>query len=215
VLIDVNDVALGHETKMPWNDQGTWIWSEQITHPPVIDAETFQEAQDVLAARGRGPCQHKPHERLRDYAFTGALFCGECDRRMQGHWINAAPYYRCRFTDEYALANKISHPRNVYLRQDAFDVQVNQWLATVFAPANLVGAIDQIMAGQQADTDPAAKHAALARIEDATGKMARYRAALDAGCDPGEIGKWIAEANVQRLAAEAELHQATRGAATL
>jgi len=39
VLIDVNDVALGHETKMRWNDQGTWIWSEQMTHPLVIDAD--------------------------------------------------------------------------------------------------------------------------------------------------------------------------------
>ena len=184
VLIDVNDVALGHETRMRWNDRGAWIWSEQITHPPVIDAETFQRAQDVLAARGRGPCQHKPHERLRDYAFTGALFCGECDRRMQGHWINAAPYYRCRFPDEYALANKVSHPRNVYLRQDAFDVQVSRWLATVFAPAHLAGTIDQIMAGQQAETDHTAGQAALARIEDATAKMARYRAALDAGGDP-------------------------------
>jgi site-specific DNA recombinase len=95
---------------------------------------------------------------------------------MQGHWINAAPYYRWRFPDEYALANKISHPRNVYLRQDAFDVQVNQWLATVFAPTHLAGTIDQIMSGQQADTDHAATHAVLARIEDAAGKMARYRA---------------------------------------
>lgn len=39
---------------------------------------------------------------------------------MQGHWINSAPYYRCRFPAEYALANKLDHPRNVYLREDAF-----------------------------------------------------------------------------------------------
>jgi hypothetical protein len=61
------------------------------------------------------------------------------------------------------------------------------------------------MAGQQAETDHPAKHGALARIEDATGMMARYRAALDAGGDPEEIGKWIAQAKTQRLAAEAEL----------
>ena len=39
VLIDVSDVALGHVTKMRWNDAGKWIWSEQITHRPIIDAE--------------------------------------------------------------------------------------------------------------------------------------------------------------------------------
>src|SRR5579875_2988367 len=148
VLIDVNDVALGYQTKMRCNNAGRWIWSDEITHPPVISADTFQQAQDILAARGRGPCQHKPHDRQRGYAFTGSLFCGVCERRMQGHWINAAPYYRCRFPGEYALANKVSHPRNVYLRQDAFDAQVNDWLAAVFAPARLTGTIDQIMAGQ-------------------------------------------------------------------
>jgi site-specific DNA recombinase len=54
-------------------------------------------------------------------------------------------------------------------------------------------------------------HAALA--PDASVKMARYRAALDAGGDPDEIGKWISEAKVQRLAAEAELCRARPTAA--
>jgi len=71
------------------------------------------------------------------------------------------------------------------------------------------------MAGQQAETDHAAAHAAIARIEDATAKMARYRAALDAEGDPEEIGKWIAEAEAQRLGAEAQLRHATRGTAAL
>jgi hypothetical protein len=35
---------------------------------------------------------------------------------MQGHWVNAQSYYRCRYPAEYAIANKIDHPRNVYLR---------------------------------------------------------------------------------------------------
>ncbi|HEY6315875.1 MAG TPA: recombinase family protein [Streptosporangiaceae bacterium] len=214
VLIDVADVALGNVTKMRWNDASQWIWSDEVTHPPVIAAETFQQARDILAARGRGPCQHKPHDRPRSYAFVGSLFCGVCQRRIQGHWINAAPYYRCRFPAEYALASKISHPRNVYLRQDAFGAQVNTWLATAFAPARLSDTIDQIMAGQQAHADRPAAQAATARIEEAGVKMARYRAALDAGGDPEEIGKWIAQAKTQRLAAEAELRQATAGTAT-
>ena len=81
------------------------------------------------------------HDR-RPYAFGGALSCGVCQRRMQGHWINSAPYYRCRFPNEYALANKISHPRNVYLREDAFDAQVTDWLATALAPGRLDETID-------------------------------------------------------------------------
>ena len=66
------------------------------------------------------------------------------------------------------------------MRQDAFDTQVNSGLATAFAPASLSDTIDQIMAGQQARADRMATQAATARIEDASVKMARYRAALDA-----------------------------------
>jgi hypothetical protein len=102
-----------------------------------------------------------------------------------------------------------------YSAWPAFDARVNQWLATLFSPACVTDTIDQIMAGQQAQTDHAAVQAATARIKDATGKMARYRAALDAGGDPEEIGQWIAEAKVQRLAAEAQVRQATNGTATL
>jgi site-specific DNA recombinase len=209
VLIDVADVALGHMTRMRWNDAARWIYSEQAVHPPIIAPGTFQQAQDVLAARGRGPCQHKPHDRHRAYTFTGALFCGVCQRRMQGHWINDAPYYRCRFPAEYALASKIRHPRNVYLRQDAFDAQINGWLATVFAPGRVEATIDQMTAAQEASADPAAAEAATARIAEANLKMARYRAALDAGGDPAEIGAWISETKAARLTAEAELRQAT------
>jgi hypothetical protein len=32
---------------------------------------------------------------------------------MQSHCANSAPYYRCRFPAEYALANRIKHPLNV------------------------------------------------------------------------------------------------------
>ena len=45
--------------------------------------------------------------------------------------------------------------------------------------------------------------------------MARYRAALDVGGDPEEIGKWIAEAKTQRLAAEAQLRQVASSTAAL
>jgi hypothetical protein len=41
VLLDVDDVGLGHTTKLRWNESGKWIWSEQVVHPPIIDRETF------------------------------------------------------------------------------------------------------------------------------------------------------------------------------
>ena len=143
MLLDVNDVALGHTTKMRWNQAGSWIYSDKIVHPPVISTDVFGQAQDVLAARGRGPCQHKPHATPRSYAFGCAVFCGVCQRRMQGQWINQAPYYRCRFPAEYAPANKVAHPATSTCVENAFAARVTRWLTGLFAPGRLEQAIDR------------------------------------------------------------------------
>jgi hypothetical protein len=51
VLLDVNDVALGHVTKMRWNDDAKWIYSDHVVHPPIIDDQTFEQARLLLAAK--------------------------------------------------------------------------------------------------------------------------------------------------------------------
>ncbi len=79
--------------------------------------------------------EHKPHRAQHPYALRGCMWCGLCDRRMQSHWVNGAPYYRCRFPTEYALANHVEHPLSVSLREDAIIGQVDGWLAREFAPA--------------------------------------------------------------------------------
>jgi site-specific DNA recombinase len=107
--------------------------------PQIIGAETSQRAHDMLAARGRGPCQHKPHDRRRAYAFAGSMFCGVCDCGMQGHWLNEAPYYRCRFPARVRPRQQDPHPRNVYLREDASEADVNGSQTTMFAPHRLRG----------------------------------------------------------------------------
>src|SRR6185437_9986389 len=117
VLIDVHDVALGHTTKMRWNEAGQWIYSDQVVHPPIIGTDTFTRAQAVLAAKSK-IAERGPRRSPRPYSLRGILFCGICGRRMQGSWNNDAPYYRCVFLREYAAKNKINHPRAVYLRED-------------------------------------------------------------------------------------------------
>ncbi|HEY6314450.1 MAG TPA: zinc ribbon domain-containing protein [Streptosporangiaceae bacterium] len=115
-------------------------------HPPIIDEATFRLAADVLAARSDGPPVHRPHRSKDDYVLRGMLYRGVCGRKMQGHWANAAPYYRCRFPAEYALANKISDPRNVTLRQGALLGPLNEWLAGKFEPRYLPASIDELVA---------------------------------------------------------------------
>jgi site-specific DNA recombinase len=51
-------------------------------------------------------------------------------------------------------------------------------------------------------------------IADCDQRLARYRAALEAGTDPTLIAGWTAEVNTARAAAEARLHAATTGGPT-
>jgi site-specific DNA recombinase len=62
VLLDVENVALGHTSKMRWNPADKWVFSEQIAHPPIIGTEDFELTQATLAGRG-SKTQHKPHRR--------------------------------------------------------------------------------------------------------------------------------------------------------
>jgi site-specific DNA recombinase len=56
---------------------------------------------------------------------------------MQNHWLNRAAYYRCRFPEEYALANEVSHATNVYLREDRIVPRLDEWLGRFFEPERL------------------------------------------------------------------------------
>jgi site-specific DNA recombinase len=198
VLLDVNDVALGHTTKMRWNEGDQWIYSEKVVHPALVTDDTFAEVQQMLAGRSGG--QHKPHRSKHDYALRGLLVCGLCDRRMQGHWADAAPYHRCSFATEYGLANHVSHPRNVTLRQDAILGPLDKWLSRKFGARHLAGTIDELAAATKlppAGGDGPDREAA-ARIADCDRKLDGYRAALDAGGDPVTISRWITETTAER-----------------
>ena len=210
VLLDVHDVALGHTTKMRWNDQDKWIYSEASVHPPIIDAETFDRAQELVAARRGVKGPHKPHRSRHAYALRGLLFCGLCDRRMQGHWANAAPYYRCRFPNEYALANHVRHPLNVTLRQDQLLDPLDAWLASKFEPRYLPATIDELTAAAAiGQPGPGIEEDQIdAKITECDRKLAQYRAALDAGAEPASLVRWITETE-----AEKAKHEQTRRAA--
>ncbi len=51
VLLDVDDVALGHTTKLRWNETDKWVWSEHIVHPPIINRDAFDQVQALLGGR--------------------------------------------------------------------------------------------------------------------------------------------------------------------
>ena len=117
---------------------------------------------------------------------------------------------RLSAVSEYAMVNRIDHPKVVYLREAEILGDVDGWLATAFTPDRISAVID-MMADQM--TDPGAEKAAdlrrqLARCDR---KLVQYRAALDAGADPAEVTGWINDVKKERVRLERGVKAAPRG----
>jgi len=206
VLLDVEDVAAGHQTKMRWNERGAWVWSSDITHEPLIDAERFACAQEIAAAGAHRPTEAKTHRTQRRYLLSGLLRCGVCGRRMQGSWNNKQPHYRCRFPSEYAVVNEIQHPKNVYIRESLIVPKLDEWLATLVDRRHIDDTCERLAKVAEIDEAAAARaEAARRKVADCDERLASYRRALEGGA-PGEVvGQWIAEVTGERLRAEQDL----------
>lgn len=131
---------------------------------------------------------------------------------MQGHWSHDQAYYRCRFPDQYAPANRIRHPRNVHLRESWVIPPLDNWLAKVFLPHRLDDTIDLMATAAAPGQETAAVAAARKVIADCDTKLATHRAALEAGADPAVVTQWITETQARRARAEAELRASSKGA---
>lgn len=217
VLVDPNDVSMGHQSRMRWNDRSAWVWSAHQTHKPIVASKTFAAAQELMSARATvAPRRPRKAQAGRVYLLRGILHCGICGRRMESHWHKESPWYRCRYPSEYAATNGLEHPRNAYLRESALVPLLDDWLGGLFDPKN-VDETCRLLAEHSADSELEARvdraRRALAEVEQ---KLARYRATLDAGGDPIIVARWIKDVEAQRLAAEAEvlLYDRTTGSVT-
>lgn len=208
VLIDVDDVGLGHATKLRWNTREEWVWSDEIAQPPIVTAEDFEVVQELLAGRGGRQTGRRLKAASHTYILRGLLFCGVCDRRMQGNWSNEAPYYRCRFPEEYALANRVMHPRNVYIRENAIVPKLDRWLGRLFVPHRVDETLDLLVEAQRIEPS---EHESLAvarrQLAECDRKLAQHRAALEAGADPAVVAGWIREEQAKKIRVEAQLRR--------
>ena len=204
VLLDVEDVAAGHQTKLRWNDAEAWIWSDKITHEAIVSPEDFTRAQEQRSAHAHRPTSRKTASGRRCYPLSGLVLCGLCGRRMQGNSNHGANHYRCKFASEYALANKVDHPKNVYLRESAIMPMLDQWLAQVFDPANLEETVALMLSASESTEGADAKmEAARRKIADCDDRLGKYRAALDSGADPSVVAEWMSEVQAEKLKAQA------------
>jgi site-specific DNA recombinase len=113
------------------------------------------------------------------------IFCGLCSRRMQGSWNKGKAHYRSVFPTECALANRVDHPRSLYVREETILPPLDAWLASAFDPPNLADTIQAMHDGQGLDNHAVTAAEQVRRaIADADTKLARYRAAPESGTDP-------------------------------
>jgi len=203
LLMDVDDVALGYETRMRWNPREEWVWSERPAHPAIIARHVFPPVQAVRAG-GAPPTTGRTVTRTRHpYVLRGLLFCSDCGRRMQGNWNNGRPHYRCRYPAEYARAKALAHPPTVYVREDHILPALDGWLADAFAPQHLTATLTAL---EQAQPDPDTRATTLQRqLAEADRKLARHRAALEAGADPVTVAEWTRQVQAERRALDAQL----------
>jgi DNA invertase Pin-like site-specific DNA recombinase len=94
------------------NSVTAWEVSENLSHEPLVDDETF-----VTVHRIRAPRQTKDGGKRR-YALAGLVVCGLCGRRMDAHWVHGRPAYRCRHGFNSASTRPPDKPANTYVRED-------------------------------------------------------------------------------------------------
>jgi hypothetical protein len=156
-----------------------------------------------------------------DFANLEGLGCAEpsMDTRSSSTGCDccATPsrlaYYRCRYPSDYALANRVVHPKNVIMREDLAVEPVDHWIASVFDPSRREQTIETLARQVTAEIRPAVPKqrtgGSLAAEFDK--KIARYKQALvDEGASSAVVAAWIAEAKQQRDASLASRPAARR-----
>ena len=131
---------------------------------------------------------------------------------MSGKWNNDQAYYLCRYPAEYALANRISHPKNVYLREVEVLGPLDEWLAEKFGPASIDTTLSELAERAALPEDPgtlAQAEAARKKITEYDAEISQYRESLKAGADPAVVGPWIAETQAKKVAAQAQIRATT------
>ncbi|MFE7718172.1 recombinase family protein [Nocardia rhizosphaerihabitans] len=203
ILIDVDDVALGHQIRLAWNPKSQWVFSDQPAHEPIIDRAVFEQVQARLASRGPTSSGRVLQRRKHPYAFKGLLSHQSCGRRMQGTWNHDKAHYRCRYPSEYALYNRIDHRPSVYLREDQLIGPLDEWLAQTFHPDHIEDTLAALEAAQP-DHSPELD-AARQLVSSFDRKLARHRDALEAGADPATVAAWTRQTQAERRDAIARL----------
>lgn len=207
LLVDPAQPALGHESRMRWQDEGDWVISDEPTHQPLVDETTWPRAQQLMSERARGNGGGSPRADAGRYALVGLIQCSHCGRRMQGSHTRGHPMYRCRLASSDFARTPDDHPRSMAVREDRILPVLDDWLVGLFAPDRVHVLAEQVLeADRQASAHSVAVAQAQRAIAEARRKMERHLAGLEAGIDPDLIAERTRKAQLEIVAAEAILN---------
>lgn len=111
-----------------WRPPQQWVISKQVTYPPLASEADFVAVQHIRATRPTG------NGRTRAYLLTGLVRCGLCQRRMDSHWANHRPGYRCRHGHTSTQHRTPDRPKNLYVREDQLLTQITTASPTMITP---------------------------------------------------------------------------------
>ena len=103
----------GRRRVQNWNDPADWVVSTRAAHPALVISEIFLEVQGLHPERSDDTV-----DRHRTYWLAGLIRCALCGRKMDAHWINNRPGYRCRHGHRSSRPSLGGAPGNLYLRED-------------------------------------------------------------------------------------------------
>jgi site-specific DNA recombinase len=181
--------------------------SSEQTHDAIISAVDFETAQAQMAAGARSG-SYKQRRANRPYVLSGRVRCGLCGHRMQGNFNHDALHYRCKFPSDRGTVPSMDHSRSVYVKESAVVPKLDEWIGTLFDPATSTPHARRSVAGGATEAEHARIEVAQRKLADCDARLAKYRAALDAGADPAIITGWIAEIQGDRMRFEREIGMA-------
>lgn len=165
-------------------------------HDPLIDRDTFDEAQRLLAERGEDHAHRRANGS--DYQLTGLMLCPKCGKAMIGTRATGKNkvyrYYTCFTRSRYDTTKCDGHRLNA----DAVETAVLDALAGFYRDrhALIADAVAEAQRQHRAGQDD--QHAELASVEakiaETNGKIDRYLTAFENGTiDEELVGPRLAE----------------------
>lgn len=97
-------------------------------HEPLLTEKEFKELQNILFGMGRRKLTRQP------YTFSSLIECIECGHRMSGEHQKGISYYRC----PKAKGAEATCSNTKYLRQDALEKQVEEFLEQIQIPDRIL-----------------------------------------------------------------------------